>query len=154
MNDYKGQCFCYPAKKNGECEHCSRARMYIDREVYTIANELGEGIWNEPEGFDCIENLYELKCPECGETLEPDDDVLVNCIYCPKTEIVVNECDSEPQEVYQWYIVSDWIYRQLRDIGCVVAEWKGQYWWGRTCCGQSMEMDGTFQRISKELNND
>jgi hypothetical protein len=39
----------------------------------------------------------------------------------------------------------------LREQDEPVARWKGQCWWGRTCCGQSIELDGTFQAISRSI---
>jgi hypothetical protein len=57
----------------------------------------------------------------------------------------------EPQEIYQWFIVSPWLAGKLSEDGQPVAEWKGLHWWGRTCCGQGIELDGTLQRISRSL---
>ena len=112
MDRYKGQCFCYPTKKHGECTHCNRARMWIDQDVLVLANELGEMMLRDESALDDIENLNE-------------------------------------QEVCQWYIVTDWLHGKLRDAGEVVAEWAGQCWWGRMCCGQGIELDSTFQQISR-----
>jgi hypothetical protein len=87
--------------------------MWVDQDVLTCANELGEGI-----DIECIENLYN---------------------------------NDEPQEIYQWFIVTSWLHEKLSEQGDPVAEWKGQYWWGRTCYGQGIEIDGTFQEISRSL---
>ncbi len=122
MKDFKGQCFCYPSKEHGECEHCNRARCWVQRDILVLANELGEEMIQTD--IDAIENLWEI--PE--------------------------HCDeAEPQDIMQWYIVSKWLYDKLRNSSEPVADYKGQYWWGRTCCGQAIELDGTFQEISRNL---
>jgi hypothetical protein len=51
-------------------------------------------------------------------------------------------------EVYQWFRVSGWLAQKLKQIGeCVLDNEFGE-WWGRQCCGQSIEMDGTLQKVA------
>ncbi len=110
---YQGQCFCHPPRLDGVCEHCNRARMWIDQDVLVLANELAKEM-----AFDRIENLFDV--------------------------------DGE-QEIFEWYIITERLYEHLKlnKQNEPVAYWKDQYWWGRTCTGQSIEMDGTFQNISQ-----
>jgi hypothetical protein len=55
---------------------------------------------------------------------------------------------AEDAEVYQWFRVSDWLAGELDTDGeCVLDNAYGQ-WWGRQCCGQSLIMDGTLQKIA------
>jgi len=143
-----GQCFCYPTKKHGTCAHCNNARRYLEHEVYCLANELGEDLVAASlEGDFEIENLYHDTCPECGEPFDGEQDTCESC----GEEVDAEDCDQEAQEIMQWFIVSRWLYNRLNEQGEPVAEWKGLCWWGRTCCGQGAEMDGTFQAISRAL---
>lgn len=82
---------------------------------------------------------------ELAEEIDLDD--VENLYSDPEDE----DGDPYPRDIYQWYIVTDWLHGKLRDQGEPVAEWKGQCWWGRTCCGQSIELDGTMQAISRSL---
>ena len=119
LDRYHGQCFCYPEQQ--VCTHCNRARMWLDRDVLVLANELAEHIMTTDESaFDSLENIYDQET-------------------------------DEPQEIMQWYIVSKWLAEKLAEQGEPVADWHGQYFWGRTCCGQGVELDGTFQQISRSL---
>ena len=112
------QCFCEPAVEG--CVHCAVARKWIDREVYTLANELGGDIPMED-----VRNWYMHTGP-----------------------------DDEPvfQEVYQWWLVSEWLHDKLLRAGEPVAYYKDLYFWGRTICGQELIVDGTFQAISRGIN--
>jgi len=56
---------------------------------------------------------------------------------------------SNDAEVYQWYRVTKYLCEELRAIGEVVLDNGHGMWWGRQCCGQSIIMDGVFQRISE-----
>jgi hypothetical protein len=73
--------------------------------------------------------------------------------YILKKSIDDNEAplkydDYEQQiEVYSWYVLSDCILRQLQKRGEVVLN---DYFWGRQCTGQSIEMDEIMIEIFKE----
>ena len=64
------------------------------------------------------------------------------------------EDEREPQEVYQWYIVGPWLAEKLIEIGEPVLETDSHYLLGRTCCGQAIILDGTFQEIKAKLEKD
>jgi hypothetical protein len=105
--------------------------------------------------YENIENLYETKCPECGEVLdeslvndEISDNNFYKCVCKAKLEEVP---ESEPQEIFQWWIVDQYIYSKLEQIGEPVLAANSLYFWGRTCCGQGISSDGTFQKIYRSL---
>jgi len=58
---------------------------------------------------------------------------------------------DDPTEVFEWWRVSDWLYRQLQYNGEVVLSNAYGQWWGRSCTGQQMIMDGIFQRIAARV---
>lgn len=59
--------------------------------------------------------------------------------------------NAEPAEVFEWWLVTDWMAKKLRDAGNVVLENEYGAWWGRTCTGQQLLMDGTLQDVAGRL---
>ena len=119
--------------------------MYIARDVLCNQTSLVE---------DHFPDLYEhIPCPEPEWTETEVDGVMgfecVNCGY--ETEFDDDECDCSLPEVFQWFAVTSWLAGQLQSIGQPVLDNEYGYWWGRTCCGQGIELDGTFQRISRKF---
>lgn len=107
--------------------------------------------------YEDIENMYEYKCPECGEgftdldEFKPDE----NDFYwgeCPSCEHKLDhEPENEPQEVYEWWIVTEFLYKKLKERGQVVLEWGNNCYWGRTSSGQAIALDGIITDICKEM---
>ena len=62
---------------------------------------------------------------------------------------IQNLYDEEDQlkEVLEWWLVSDWLGRHLINEGEVVIQSDVGHYWGRTCSGQSIILDGTIQDI-------
>lgn len=60
---------------------------------------------------------------------------------------------QETQEVYQWFIVSSWLAGKLQELGEPILHTDTMTLWGRTCCGQSVELDGTLQKVYRLLND-
>ena len=58
---------------------------------------------------------------------------------------------DNPAEPYEWYCVSQWLCDKLRGIGEVVIDNDFGCWWGRTCTGQGLIMDGTLQEIALRI---
>ena len=59
--------------------------------------------------------------------------------------------NADDCDVYQWFRVSTYLASHLKDIGQPVLENEYGEWWGRTCCGQSIIMDGTLQRVADRI---
>lgn len=66
---------------------------------------------------------------------------------------VCNEYSLDPDniEVYEHWIVTDWLKRKLGERGEVVGDFAGLDIWGRCCTGQSISMDSVIQDIACEL---
>jgi len=58
---------------------------------------------------------------------------------------------DEFREVYSWWSVADWLFYELKNEGCVVLDSKYGKWWGRTCYGQSIHLDGVIKRIAESI---
>ena len=132
---------------------------FVNREVLQNMSMLIEDMDNkgmiEPEE---VENLYEYRCPNCGhgetdfqkfETIfidEKEHFVCPSCNYKFETDI-----DMEPKEIYEWYLVSNWLYERLKQNDEVVYAYNDyNYFWGRTCTGQAICLDSVIKKIYKE----
>ena len=59
-----------------------------------------------------------------------------------------NPPNWRPGTADEW-AVTEWLAKELLDIGeCVLDNVYG-YWWGRQCSGQAIKMDGTLQEIAR-----
>lgn len=114
--------------------------------------------------YEDIDNLYAYRCQDCGEltnTVEEleqcDDETRSNgdIVYvCPSCRHETNELEhfeQEPQEIFEWWIVTEYLYRKLKEKGEPVLEWGNNYYWGRTTCGQSILLDGVISSICSDM---
>ena len=75
--------------------------------------------------WDDIENLY-WKDPETEES-------------------------EEPQEIFEWWLVTDWLADKLAKHGEPVIRNDYGVWWGRTCTGQAIVLDYVIEEIYIEI---
>jgi len=54
-------------------------------------------------------------------------------------------------EIYEWWIVSGFLYGKLRDKGYPVLNWGSNYYWGRTTTGQAILFDEVISEICFEM---
>jgi len=68
-------------------------------------------------------------------------------------EWVCGHFSLEPEygEIYEHWIVSDWLGRKLSERGHVVESYLGMTIWGRGCTGQAISMDGVMEQICNDL---
>ena len=59
--------------------------------------------------------------------------------------------DPEYGEIYEYWIVSDWLGRKLSERGHIVENYLGMTIWGRGCTGQMISMDGVMEQICNDL---
>lgn len=59
--------------------------------------------------------------------------------------------NAEPAEVYEWYRVSSYLAKLLGEQGEVILSNSCGDWWGRTCTGQALIMDGTLQQAAAAI---
>lgn len=90
----------------------------------------------------------DAKCDECqGSGEVPDPDADENDEYSQELRDAVNR-NAEQAEIMQWLLVDNWLWFELDAIGEPTINNDYGFWWGRTCCGQALIMDGTLQRIA------
>ena len=108
-----------------------------------------------------FEQFYELeeaiinKYPPFTPDKEPGE-----CANCRRENVALDEISgychechdssSDPQEVYQWWLIDDeWVQRFINN-GLVILQAFGCSWFGRTCGGQSLYQDQEFIFLVKE----
>ena len=57
--------------------------------------------------------------------------------------------DTE-DEIFEWWLVSPYLARELKAQNEVVIDALDCYWWGRTTSGQAIYMDNVIQEIAIE----
>ncbi len=139
------------------------AEMYRDRDVLACQSALVDDLINaNVEGFSLeeAENLYpnvsEWNAEQCREWLDEhgheqpardEDESDSPRGYLTQLRDAVRD-NAEAAEVFEWWLVTDWLCRQLKATGEVILDNGYGSWWGRTCTGQGLIMDGMLQRIA------
>lgn len=62
----------------------------------------------------------------------------------------LENAESEPQEIYEWWIVSEYLAEKLKEKGEPILT-DNRYYWGRTTTGQAILMDGVISEIAHEM---
>lgn len=133
----------------------------VNREVYACISDMTDYLFDYDGGlygtYDEFENLYVTTCPECGAVNSFDHDVrddgsLTDYWYCNNCNHEIDEeLEGEPQEIYEYWIVSSWFGAKLRDVGEPVFERMSGWIWGRTCTGQAISLDSAINEICKGM---
>lgn len=85
----------------------------------------------------------DLRATLLAHLSEEDDD--------RRTFMSENRIEVEYDEVYEHWIVTNWLAERLKEKGEITGEVCGLTIWGRCTTGQSISMDGVIQRIYTEL---
>jgi len=59
--------------------------------------------------------------------------------------------ETEPQEIFEWWAVSSYLYDQLKANGYPVVDTGSCKVWGRTTTGQAILLDGVITRICADM---
>lgn len=59
--------------------------------------------------------------------------------------------DTDQLEVYEHWVISDWLQRKLAEKGEITGDVCGLTIWGRCTSGQSISLDGVIREITQEL---
>lgn len=120
---------------------------FVSNEVIMLATQLVEDLLEvsmygqKPLGgieLDTIENLYIT------------DEATAKAYGYDSLE-AMQEAGEDRREVYEWWIVSRWLYERLRQKGEPVIDSDYGYLWGRTCTGQAILLDAVIEEIYDEL---
>ena len=59
---------------------------------------------------------------------------------------------EDAQEIMEWWLCDDWMIKQLQAQGEPILKTDFGSWWGRTCTGQAILLDGVIEDIYKKFN--
>ena len=151
-----------------------RAERYSDREIYCCDSMLVNNLLKVTDrqladafSFEEIRNLYpdpdHWDAAQCVAYLEDHGIQLEDHGIQPDrynfdpdylTDVRGRVRDhAEPADVMEWWRVSQWLCDQLDAIGEVTVDNDYGCWFGRTCTGQGLIMDGTLQRVAARLDD-
>lgn len=127
---------------------------------------------DSPIQYDDIENLYsypeyygkiadfaggsdeqrQAEIDRLNEMLDADDfaseEVKQTCI----DEInELENLDTEAVEIFEWWAVSEFLYRKLKENGYCVIDAGSCYVWGRTTTGQAILLDYAISKICADM---
>ncbi len=127
---------------------------FVLREINACQSGLIEEVLNQQLfTIDEISNLYR---PFDGNLLAPATCVKCNCEFdCLDSE--TGECENcyeanqEPQEIYEWWLVSPWFGKKLLIEGEPVIDNGYGMWWGRTTTGQAISMDYIISKVYDDV---
>lgn len=87
-----------------------------------------------------------------------DFEVFLNSLNDEELEELANEFNidideerSTPHEIFEWWIISEYLYRKLKEKGYPVLEWGNNYYWGRCTTGQAILLDWIISSICEEM---
>lgn len=63
----------------------------------------------------------------------------------------LQESGEDQKEVFEWWLLSDWLAEKLEALGCVVIKSDYGTWWGRTETGQALTMDSDIKAVAANL---
>ena len=61
---------------------------------------------------------------------------------------------EDMNEIFEWYLVSDWFLARLREINEPIIDNDYGEYWGRTCTGQAICLDHNIQELAYEWASD
>lgn len=144
--DYEDEWEKYKAAKD---EKLATFRDYLILKEVSLGSDLSNYADDDleelcPDELDDWNELLELR-----ETLE--EDLIYDFAEYLKEIENVDEWDlTEEVEIFEWWVVSDWLQHQLEERG--EAFLKNDYgdWWGRSCSGQAIAIDSVIESIVKD----
>ena len=142
------------------CDECGNTYGLSEVRVRDLRNaDLRRDVYGTDLSGDFV---YGVACPVCGEVYRTGDEakrccgedtVVYRCDNCGAvfSEDERNNLPTETPEIYEWWAVSNWFGEKLKEHGQPVIESWGKSYWGRTCTGQSISLDGCIINIAAEM---
>ena len=81
-------------------------------------------------------------CNELMDCLEDDYDF---------SSINSWDFDDEPKEAFEYYIISNDLYKHLEKVGAYLIEYRGLEIWARCETGQSLNMDWELKQVAQNI---
>jgi len=61
--------------------------------------------------------------------------------------------NREPEEIFEWWVCDEWMIKKLKEKEQPILTTDYGDWWGRTCTGQAIFLDGVIEEIYDECHN-
>lgn len=125
-----------------------RERAFVERHVLVCQTPLVEFLLSGNTGSsiseDDIANLYDDSIDAIEAFLAdhfPEDDW--HELPFDERELLATRHGfaAEPHEIYEWWLVTPYMARALKQFGQPVLWTDYGIWWGRTCTGQAIHLD-------------
>lgn len=122
----------------------------VDMLLKQRTEEIGSGV----DGFDWgeVDNLYpdpsDWTIDQCYAYLGKVDGRVIGDLHIWR-EYIKNT--AEPIEVLNWWLITSYMTKLLKQINEPILSNDYGQWWGRTCSGQSINQDGTIQKIAHNI---
>jgi hypothetical protein len=115
-----------------------KLRDFVGREVYHNESMLVEELLEDGKfQYEDIENYY----------IDPKE--YADHGYNSAQEF--EDSGENINEIYEWWRVSDWLLGRLAKKGEPILRTDYGDYWGRTCTGQAILLDGVIEEIWDEL---
>lgn len=134
------------------------AEKYIQRDILGCQSGLVDSLIKLNSTLPSNDHYLEEYTYEQVENLSMSDEVLLayhgyeHHSDLAKSEFIENARNdgSDIQEIFEWWLVSKWLATELSKQGEPILTTAYGSYWGRTCTGQSIILDGTIQEIAKK----
>ena len=130
-------------------------QKFVNNEILANQSALiemlnGKGIFESEQ----LENGEYLPCPNCNYELHPSNDY--KKYYCRDCETWLTgkeaqDIESEYKEIFEWYLVTDFLAEKLDKLNEPMLKTDYGTWWGRTCTGQAIILDSVIETIYLSL---
>lgn len=125
----------------------SKIDRWVEKEILYNQTGLVEALMNSVDLLPFGDNPFEDYSFENVQNLYPELSEWEDYGYDSEEDF---EYDLPMKEVFSWFLVTEYAYRQYRDNGFVVLETEYGYYWGRTTFGQSITIDqDVIQLVNK-----
>lgn len=149
-------------------QHVNMCLSYLMDELFKASSHVSNSIADLPTYEDVV-NLFSY--PEySGEYAQFDggsydelqaeieilNDLLNDCSEDEAEAIqdeiqALEDLQSEPQEVYEWWAVTEYLFERLKAQGEPVLEYANMYIWGRCTTGQAILLDYSITKICADM---
>ena len=132
----------------------NRIEQLINREIYLNQSHLVEDLILKPnpDWIEHIENFYDESSEAVEEYLTCETDIeeatWLELDVHERLDLAKEEgFEPSPHDIFEWWLVSDWLAGKLREFEQPVLEMEYGIWWGRTTSGQAIKMDYVIRQI-------
>ena len=127
------------ATKQDIADSFIRNHIYINQS-FLVSELFTKGIIS----YDDFHNLYFT-----------DGQLIVNFNLTSEDQIQAmrDNCEDH-QEIFEYWVCSNWLIDQLKELKEPILETEYETWWGRTCTSQSICLDYVIQKLAYKWSND